>query len=285
MTLEPSATSADSTSVDSTSVDSTPASLRLLAEKLAVDAGQLALIGRQTLSDGNNVAHDSKSSLTDPVTEFDRAAEKLLVDAIRRARPDDTIVGEEGADHVGSSGFEWHLDPIDGTTNYIYNLPTWCTSVAVVNHEGPLAGAVSAPVAGELFSAALGEGATLNGRSIRCSSTDNISMALIGTGFSYIENKRAAQAARLAQLLPQVRDIRRLGSAAYDLCMVACGRLDGYYEQHLNSWDYAAGVLIATEAGAIASDCDGGRPSPEITIASAPSVHADLVSMVCRSDF
>jgi len=270
---------------DSKYVDSTPASLRLLAEKLAVDAGQLALVGRQTLGDGNSVAHESKSSLTDPVTEFDRAAEKLLVDAIRRARPDDTIVGEEGANHVGSSGFEWHLDPIDGTTNYIYNLPAWCTSVAVVDNEGPLAGAVSAPVGGELFSAARGEGATLNGRLICCSSTDNISTTLIGTGFSYIVERRAAQAILVAQLLPQVRDIRRLGSAAYDLCMVASGRLDGYYEQHLNSWDYAAGALIATEAGAIASDCDGGRPSSEITVVSAPGVHADLLSMVCRSSF
>jgi myo-inositol-1(or 4)-monophosphatase len=266
------------------SPDPTPASLRLLAEKLAVDAGHLALVGRQTLPDGNNVAFETKSSDTDPVTEFDKAAEKLLVDAIRRARPNDTIVGEEGADHIGSSGLEWHLDPIDGTTNYIYNLSAWCTSVAVVDQDGPLAGAVSAPVAGELFSAALGEGATLNSRPIQCSSIGNISTALIGTGFSYIEERREAQAKRAARLLPKVRDIRRLGSAAYDLCMVACGRLDGYYEEHLNSWDYAAGVLIASEAGATTSDCDGGRPNPEITIASAPGVHDELLSLVCRSD-
>ena len=270
---------------DTTSVDSTPAALRLLAERLAVDAGQLALSGRQTLGDGKNVAHETKSSDTDPVTEFDRAAEKLLVDAIRTARPNDTIVGEEGSDHVGSSGLEWHLDPIDGTTNYIYNLPAWCTSVAVVDHNGPLAGAVFAPVNDELFSAALGEGATLNGLAIQCSSTDNISIALIGTGFSYIEERRAAQAIRVGQLLGHVRDIRRLGSAAYDLCMVACGRLDGYYEEHLNSWDYAAGVLIASEAGATTSDYDGRRPSSEITIASAPGVHAELLSLIRRSNF
>lgn len=262
----------------------TPGSLRLLAEQLATDAGQLALRGRLTLAEGKSVVHETKSSLTDPVTEFDRAAETLLVDAIRAARPDDTIIGEEGTDHVGSSGLEWHLDPIDGTTNYIYNLPTWCTSVAVVDRNGPIAGAVSAPVSGELFSAALGAGATLNGHPIRCSSANSVSTALIGTGFSYIKEHRTRQAEKMARLLPEVRDIRRFGSAAYDLCMVACGRLDAYYEQHLNSWDLAAGVLIASEAGATTTDCTGGHPSPAMTIASAPDIHTALLSLVCLAD-
>jgi len=262
-----------------------PGSLRLLAERLATDAGQLALRGRQTFGDAKTVHHQTKSSLTDPVTEFDKAAEKLLVDAIRAARPDDTIVGEEGADHVGSSGLEWHLDPIDGTTNYIYNLSTWCASVAVVDQNGPIAGAVSAPVLGELFSAALGEGATLNGQSIHCSTANEISTALIGTGFSYNEELRSAQADKVARLLPQVRDIRRLGSAAYDLSMVACGRLDAYYEEHLNSWDVAAGILIASEAGATTSEWTGSHVTPTITIASAPGIHADLLSLVCPPNF
>jgi myo-inositol-1(or 4)-monophosphatase len=254
--------------------------LRAFAEQLAVEAGQLALAGRHKLGVGQAIAHDTKSSLTDPVTEFDRAAEKLLVDAIRLGRPDDTIIGEEGADHVGSSGLEWHLDPIDGTANFVYDLPMWCTSVAVVDRNGPVAGAVSVPVAGELFSAELGGGSTLNGTPIRCSEAHELSTALVGTGFSYLTQRRTAQAVRVARLLPEVRDIRRFGSAALDLCMVACGRLDAYYEEHLNSWDLAAGVLIASEAGATTSNFSGGPAEPEATVASAPGVHAGLVALL-----
>jgi myo-inositol-1(or 4)-monophosphatase len=261
-------------------VSAAPASLRAFAEKIAIDAGLLALEGRRKLGVGQAVVHDTKSSHTDPVTEFDEAAEELLVAAIRQARPNDTIIGEEGADYVGTSGLEWHLDPIDGTANFVYDLPAWCTSVAVVDRDGPIAGAVSAPVAGELFSAELGGGSTLNGAPIHCSAAHDISAALIGTGFSYLAHRRVAQAKRVNRLLPEVRDIRRFGSAALDLCMVACGRLDAYYEEHLNSWDIAAGVLIASESGAKTSNFSGGSATPEATIASAPGVHADLVALI-----
>ncbi len=263
-----------------TPVSATPSALRAFAEQIAVEAGQLALDGRRRLGVGQVIAHDTKSSVTDPVTQFDRAAEALLVKAIRSARPHDSIVGEEGADHVGSSGLEWHLDPIDGTANYVYDLPAWCTSVAVVDQAGPIAGAVSVPVAGELFSAELGGGSTLNGAPISCSSANDISTALVGTGFSYLADRRRAQAARVARLLPQVRDIRRFGSAALDLCMVAAGRLDAYYEEHLNSWDLAAGVLIASEAGATTSNFSGGAAGSDGAIAAAPGVHADLISLI-----
>jgi myo-inositol-1(or 4)-monophosphatase len=258
--------------------------LRELAEDLARRAGTDALEGRRRLGVGRPVAHDTKSSPTDPVTEYDRAAEHLIVDAIRSLRPDDAIVGEEGAAHAGSSGLEWHIDPIDGTANFVYDLPSWCTSVAVVDAAGPLAGAVYLPVTDELFSAARGAGATLDGAAIAASSVDDLSQTLVATGFSYSAERRSRQAGRLARLLPRVRDVRRLGSAAIDLCYVAVGRVDAYYEEHLNSWDLAAGVLIAREAGAITSDLHGGPAGPTMTVAAAPGVHAALVELLAGID-
>jgi myo-inositol-1(or 4)-monophosphatase len=254
--------------------------LRTLAEDLARRAGTAALAGRRRLGVGQPVAHDTKSSPTDPVTEYDRAAERLIVDALRSSRPDDAIVGEEGADDTGTSGLEWHIDPIDGTANFVYDLPSWCTSVAVVDADGPLAGAVYIPVSDELFSAARGGGARLGHRPIACSTVSELSQALVGTGFSYSAERRAGQARRLEQLLPEVRDMRRLGSAAIDLCFVACGRLDAYFEEYLNSWDLAAGVLIAQEAGATTSDLRGGPASSVATVAAAPHIHHALVTRI-----
>jgi myo-inositol-1(or 4)-monophosphatase len=261
-----------------------PAELRSLAVDLARRAGDAALAGRRRLGVGQPVDHDTKSTPTDPVTEFDRAAETLIVDALRTLRPHDAIVGEEGTEHRGSSGLAWHIDPIDGTANFVYDLPAWCTSVAVVDEAGAVAGAVFVPVTDELFSAARGAGATRNGEPIRCSNASHLATALVGTGFAYAPATRAAQARRLAALLPQVRDVRRYGSAAIDLCMVACGRLDAYYEEHLNSWDLAAGALIAAEAGAITTNFHGGRPGPDSTVASAPGVHAALLEAIATID-
>jgi myo-inositol-1(or 4)-monophosphatase len=259
---------------------SDPVELRHLAEELAGQAGALALAGRRSLGVGQPVAHDTKSTPTDPVTEFDRAAEALIVDSLRRLRPNDSIVGEEGANHAGSSGLEWHVDPIDGTANFVYDLPTWCTSIGVVDAQGGLAAAVCAPVPGEMYSAARGHGATLNGQPIRCSSAVNLATALVATGFTYSPDTRAEQGERLALLLPQIRDVRRFGSAALDLCMVACGRLDAYFEEFLNSWDLTAGVLIAAEAGALTSDFGSGPAGPVATVASAPGVHAALLAAI-----
>ena len=264
--------------------DTLHADLRSFAEELAVQAGSVALDGRRRLGVGQPVAHDTKSSPTDPVTEFDRAAEQLIVGAIRARRPDDSIVGEEGADHTGDSGLAWHVDPIDGTANFVYDLPAWCTSVAVVDEQGPLAGAVFAPVTNELFAAARGAGSTLNGRPIRCSGASELATALVGTGFNYAPSVRARQAQRLVALLPQVRDVRRYGSAALDLCFVASGRLDAYFEEHLNSWDLAAGVLIASEAGAVTSNFVGGRADTGAVVAAAPLVHRPLVELIAAID-
>jgi myo-inositol-1(or 4)-monophosphatase len=259
------------------------AALRELAAELATRAGSSAHEGRLRLGVGQPVEHDTKSTPTDPVTEFDRAAEKLIVDELRARRPDDSIVGEEGAGHAGTSGLEWHIDPIDGTVNFVYDLPAWCTSVAVVDRHGPLAGAVYVPVTDELFSAARGAGATRNGAPIHCSAATDLTMALIGTGFNYSPNTRAQQAARLARLLPQVRDVRRYGSAALDLCMAACGRLDAYFEEHLNSWDLAAGVLIAAEAGATTSNFDGGPADTDAVVVAAPGLHRSLLDLLERT--
>ena len=260
------------------------AELRTLAVELAIEAGSLAYEGRRGLGVGQPVAHDTKSTPTDPVTEFDRAAEALIVRTLRERRADDSIVGEEGSGHVGTSGLEWHVDPIDGTVNFVYDLPAWCTSVGVVDEHGPLAGAVYVPVTDEVFSAARSAGATRNGAPIRCSSASDIDIALIGTGFNYSPATRTRQAERLAALLPHVRDVRRYGSAALDLCMVACGRLDAYFEEHLNSWDLAAGVLIAAEAGATTSNFHGGAADTEAVVAAAPGIHTALISLITTID-
>ena len=257
--------------------------LRELAADLALRAGSAALVGRRRLGVGQPVAHDTKSTATDPVTEFDRAAEAVIVDTLRERRPDDSIVGEEGSGHTGSSGLVWHIDPIDGTVNFVYDLPAWCTSVAVVDEQGPLAGAVFVPVTDELFTAARGGGATRNGVPIRCSSASDLGLSLVATGFNYSPFTRQTQARRLAALLPQVRDLRRYGSAALDLCMVACGRLDAYYEEHLNSWDLAAGVLNASEAGAATSNFRGGPADSVATGVAAPGIHESLLELIAAS--
>jgi fructose-1,6-bisphosphatase/inositol monophosphatase family enzyme len=268
---------------DEATTPESAATLRALAAELATSAGVLARDARRLLGVGQPIEHDTKSTPTDPVTEFDRAAEALIVDTLRTRRPHDSIIGEEGSGHVGSSGLEWHIDPIDGTVNFVYDLPTWCTSVAVVDRDGSLAGAVYVPTTDELFTAARGGGATHNGAPIRCSSATGLAAALVGTGFSYSPATRAVQADRLAAMLPRVRDVRRFGSAALDLCMVACGRLDAYFEEHLNSWDLAAGVLIAAEAGAATSNFSNGAADTGSVVAAAPAIHAELLELIARS--
>ncbi len=213
---------------------------------------------------------------------------QTIVNELRRVRADDAIIGEEGAADSGTSGIAWHIDPIDGTANFLYDLPAWCTSVAAVAADGPitdaLAGAVYLPVTDEMFSAHRGGGATLNGIPIAVSGADALAMSLVGTGFSYLQDRRLHQADRIRSLLPQVRDIRRYGSAAIDLAYVACGRLDAYFEEFLNSWDMAAGLLIASEAGAKVSGFDGGLPDEHSVVAAAPAVHQQLLAAIAQHD-
>jgi myo-inositol-1(or 4)-monophosphatase len=194
------------------------------------------------------------------VSDADRAAEEAISALLRTERPDDGLLGEEGMSSGGSSGRRWVVDPLDGTTNYLYRYPAWAVSVALEDGEGPLAGVVLDPLADELFSAARGGGAFLNGAAIHVRDAGELSRALVATGFGYEPDVRRGQAELLLRLLPHVRDVRRAGAAALDLCHVAAGRLDGYYERGINHWDWAAGALIVAEAGGRVVPLEGGRP-------------------------
>ena len=247
-----------------------------LCIELAQEAGDLVRAGRRDTA----LTADTKSSSVDVVTQFDRASEELIVGRLAVARPDDGLVGEEGADRVGTSGVTWLIDPIDGTTNFLYGLAGYAVSIAAYAADGALAAAVYLPATDELFSAARGYGAHLNGVEIRTSACTALPTALVGTGFGYLAERRARQGARVARLLPQVRDIRRIGAAAADLCYVACGRLDAYYEQYLNPWDRAAGTLIAAEAGAIVGSFTGSPGEPDGLLVAPPTMYEPFHALV-----
>lgn len=255
------------------------AGLRSLAAELARDAGSIAFAGRRG-DEAVDLASSTKSSQTDIVTRFDRAAEAAIVERLRGERPDDAIVGEEGTNRPGTSGFAWYIDPIDGTTNFVYDLPAWCCSVGVAHHDRMVAGAVYVPALGELYTAAAGQGATLDGRPLTVRDESDLGRALVATGFSYDARRRREQAAVVASLIGDVRDIRRSGSAAVDLCMLAAGRVDVYYEAGLHSWDMAAGELIAREAGAVTSDFGGGPARPAEMLAAVPALHAGFLALL-----
>lgn len=260
------------------SYNASPEELALLATSIARTVG---LRIRELRAAGVNVAA-AKSSAVDIVTEADREAERLVTAALREARPDDGIVGEEGTGIESTSGVTWVVDPIDGTVNYLYNLPVYTVSIAatVPSHayadgRRAIAGAVYNPNSDEMFEAYEGGGARLNGVLISPSGNTDLATSLVSTGFGYTAERRASQAAVAQVLLPQVRDIRRLGSAANDLCMVASGRVDAYYEMGLQPWDYAAGALIATEAGAqiLGVDDETAPGEPYMFIAAPGLVH------------
>jgi len=220
---------------------------------------------------------ERKSSRTDMVSDADRDAEALIRDLLTAERPEDGLLGEEGSRHDGASGRRWVVDPLDGTTNYLYRFPAWVVSVALEDADGSLVGVVHDPLHGETFTATRAGGACLNGGEIAVSAPDALETALIGTGFGYAAERRKMQAEVVARLLPHVRDIRRAGAAALDLCMVACGRLDGYYERGLNAWDWAAGSLIAAEAGATVRSLAG---EPFGLLAAAPGIAEALAAHV-----
>lgn len=241
--------------------------LEAIAGRIARAAGQRILELRAA---GVTVA-DTKSSIVDMVTEADRECERMVVAALQEARPDDSIVGEEGASIEGSSGITWVIDPIDGTTNYLYNLPVYAVSIAATVPDATafadgrraVAGVVYNPCTDELFEAHEGGGARLNGKRIRISEKRELATALIGTGFGYTVERKLEQLEMLGRILPRIRDIRRIGSAAYDLCLVAAGRLDAFFEKGLQPWDYAAAALIAREAGAVIIGHDDATPPGE----------------------
>ncbi len=224
----------------------------------------------------------TKSSPTDVVTEMDTASEKLIVEALRAARPADGFLGEEETSDTSASGVRWVIDPIDGTVNYLYDLPGWAVSIAAEVRGEVVAGVVYVPGQDEVYTALRGGGAFRNGEPIRCNEGVPLDRALVATGFAYAAARRAAQAEVLRGLLPRVRDIRRFGSAAVDLCMVACGRVDAYYERGVNLWDYAAGKLVAEEAGARVGGLRGRPASPELILAAAPGLYEPLHDLLAE---
>jgi myo-inositol-1(or 4)-monophosphatase len=262
-----------------TDSDDLSAELLDLACRLAQEAGRLAAAGRRR----GTPAGDTKSTATDVVTEWDRASERSIVDGLRAARPADGLLGEEGSTESGTSGITWLIDPIDGTTNFLYDLPGWAVSIAANDLQGALVGAVFVPSSGELFAARRGHGATLDGRPIRCTSLAEPATALLATGFSYDPVRRAEHARRLVHVLPSVRDIRRLGAASVDLCHVACGRVDAYVEESLGPWDLAAGELIAREAGCRTGDLDGGPAAPHQVLVANPSLFEPMAALLRRA--
>ena len=221
-----------------------PVALGLLASAIAREAGALLLDGFE----GTRTV-EAKTTPTDAVTEMDRASEALIVRRILEVRPDDGILAEEGAARDGRTGVRWVIDPLDGTVNYLYRRPDFAVSIAAEVVGEVVAGAVFAPARAELFAATLGGGATLNGVPIHPSDEARLAHALCGTGFGYDAEVRRAQGTILGRVIHEVRDVRRAGSAALDLCAVACGRLDTYYERGLQPWDGAAAALIVREAG------------------------------------
>jgi myo-inositol-1(or 4)-monophosphatase len=211
------------------------------------------------------------------VSDADRDAETVIEEILLGERPGDGLLAEEGASSPAESDRRWVVDPLDGTTNYLYGFPAWAVSIALEDGEGGAVGVVLDPLRDELFSAARGQGALLNGEPIEVSGRKELEQALVATGFGYDSEWRAAQASVLQRVLPAVRDIRRAGAAALDLCMVAAGRVDGYYERDLKPWDWAAGSLIVSEAGGTLIELEG---VPTGLVAASPDIARDLAALV-----
>jgi myo-inositol-1(or 4)-monophosphatase len=278
--------------------DDDPAPLRSIAETLAAEAAEFVrsrraeVFGAHAGGAGSGAVR-SKSTPTDPVTVVDTETERLLRDRLAQLRPGDPILGEEGGGPddptaTPDGALTWVLDPIDGTVNFVYGIPAYAVSVAVQVNGVSVAGAVADVVAGRVYSAANGLGAHVTDEQgthvLRCSTVDDLSMALLGTGFGYSRPRRTAQAALLARMLPVVRDVRRIGSAALDLCMVGAGRLDAFYEHGLQVWDSAAGALIAAEAGArvLLPAPIGSVGGAGLVVAAAPGIADELLAALKR---
>jgi myo-inositol-1(or 4)-monophosphatase len=268
--------------------DADPGELLRIAREAATAAGRLLASWRR---DGRPEVVEVKSSPTDVVTEMDRQSEALITGHIRAVRPGDTVLGEEGGQTTGarplSAGgpagparVRWVVDPLDGTVNYLYGLPDWSVSIAAEVDGLVVAGVVEVPRHGETFTAVAGGGAWLhrdgNAMPLHCNTGVTLGQALVATGFGYAAERRQVQGEVVAALLPRVRDIRRGGSAAVELCSVAAGRLDAFYERGLNYWDYAAGGLIAREADALVGGLGGRTESTSMTVAAGPGLYQQL---------
>lgn len=233
-----------------------------------------------------SLAVESKSTATDAVTEMDRASEALLV-AELVGDGDDGVLGEEGGERRGTSSVRWVLDPLDGTVNYLYRLPVWGVSVAAEQHGEVVAAVVRAPALGVTWFAGRGEGAwRVDGdapaRQVHVGTETDLARSLIATGFGYDANDRIRQVDRLGSIIGVVRDVRRAGAAAIDLCWVADGTVDGYFEEGTHHWDRAAAGLIIVEAGGVICGADGGPPTDPMTVAGNTSLAESLATLVSR---
>lgn len=254
--------------------------LHALSRELAEGAAGIARRRR----DAGVAVTATKSSRTDIVTAADQEVESWLRSRIAERRPADGILGEEGDDVPGRSGLTWVVDPIDGTVNYLYGLPHWAVSVAVC--AGPpeparwdlLAGAVCAPMLATTWHAVRGGGAFRGDRRLAPRPGVDLAQALVGTGFAYVADVRAQQGDVVRAVLPAVRDVRRLGSASVDLCLVADGTLDAHFERGLNPWDIAAGCLVVAEAGGVVHGLGGAPPSRDMVVAGARDTAARLAA-------
>lgn len=267
------------------------AALEDLALRIAGAAGRLLLDRPASLT------LTAKSSPTDIVTQMDRAAEDLLVSMILSERPDDGVLGEEGGERPGSSRVRWVIDPLDGTTNYVYRIPFWAVSVAAEVDGYVVVGVVEAPELGRTYAARRGAGAWVRQRGradvsgeppessrpdapLMVSGLEDLSQALVSTGFGYAPDRRRRQAEDLRLIAPRVRDIRRLGAASLDLAWVGAGHSDAYFESGLKPWDLAAGTLIAREAGAAVMGGRGGEPDETLVLAATPGIATELAAIV-----
>jgi myo-inositol-1(or 4)-monophosphatase len=258
-------------------VTAVPASSELLdVAREAAQAAAAELLARYERA-GGPVGLATKSTATDPVSEADLAAERAIRAVLARRRPDDGILGEEGTgDLPGTTGLRWIVDPLDGTVNYLFGVPQWCVSVACEGH----AGVILDPVRGECFEAAAGAQPTLDGAPVRASQRGDLATALVATGFGYDAAVRAAQAELLAELLPRVRDIRRMGSAALDLAWTAAGRYDAFYEHGVHIWDTAAGTLLCELAGLEVRPLPARGALAEGVLVAPPAVAGALGDLV-----
>ena len=251
-------------------------SLLAIAVEAAEAAGDLLLSRFRAPARGV----ERKSSTTDMVSDADRDAEALIREILTEARPDDAILGEEEGERGGGSGLRWVIDPLDGTTNFLFGLPQWAVSIACEDGDGGLVGVIHAPCQSETFTALRGAGAFLGGERLEVSRKTDLSDALVATGFSYVPEERGAQAEVLTRVLPEVRDIRRPGAASLDLAWTAAARFDGYYEVPSHHWDWAAGVVIVREAGARVGELAAIGPSGPGLIAAGNGVYDALARLV-----
>jgi myo-inositol-1(or 4)-monophosphatase len=269
-------------------VTARPTDLRDLALEVAREAAALVRVR----GSGEVRVADTKSSTVDVVTDTDRESEELVRRRLLAARPDDSVMGEEGDDHAGSSGVRWIVDPIDGTVNFLYGIPEYAVSIAAEVGGEVVAGAVVNAATGVEYAAARGAGSTRDGRPLRVRPSPPVPERLVLTGFGYRADVRAGQAERVARMLPRVRDVRRMGSCALDLCHVAEGSADGYVEEGPNLWDHAAGSLVATEAGARFARLPGtlgeqiaGWGHPTVLVAAPEQGWDDFVTLLTECGF